>query len=69
MLFRSDSDTANDVYVMEKIDKVLDVLCEENPETKGNVEQGNSSSSEYSSDSDDESSSSESSTSSDSSSR
>lgn len=63
-----DSDTANDVYVMEKIDKVLDVLCEENPETKGNVEQGNSSSSEYSSDSDDESSSSESSTSSDSSS-
>lgn len=63
-----DSDTANDVYVMEKIDKVLDVLCEENPEKKENVEQGNSSSSEYSSDSDDESSSSESSTSSDSSS-
>ena len=64
-----DSDTANDVYVMEKIDKVLDVLCDENPEKKENVEQGNSSSSEYSSDSDDESSSSESSTSSDSSSR
>ena len=64
-----DSDTTNDVYVMENIDKVLDVLCEENPEKKENVEQGNSSSSEYSSDSDDESSSSESSTSSDSSSR
>ena len=65
----TDSDTANDVYVMEKIDKVLDVLCEESPEKKEKVEQGSSSSSEYSSDSDDESSSSESSASSDSSSR